>query len=130
MTNLINLQLFLLLIFWNHLMTVDVFLHWQNFVILLISLIISSRYILLTHPIPRFGGLINLHLVFYLKFSLWSFMVFSITLSLCEISCFFINSGFIDVAFKWRVVLIWWHFIYICCFVCKHQYIFWWLGFV
>ena len=97
MSKTVNVCSFLFLMFWNHLITSDVFCHWFTFNAVLILVLICCRICLLILPNSLFVGLSNLYFGFNLKLYLWSLIVtkhyrfafMSILLSMLKLFPFF-----------------------------------------
>ena len=73
MSNIINLYLFL--IFLNHLITAVVLFHWCSCNLFRNALLMFSRTTLPILPISSFAWLMSLNVAFFSKFGLWSFNV-------------------------------------------------------
>ena len=112
--------------FWNHLITSDVFCHWFTFNAVLILVLICCRICLLILPNSLFVGLSNLYFGFALKLSLWSliiakhyrFVVMSILLSMVKLFAIFVASILIffgneDSAFLHVFVMLSWQRLFV-----------------
>ena len=81
MSKQIKLELCLLSMDRNQLITAEVFFHWLRSYLFAMLLLMRSRICLLTLPISDFVGLISRHVGLFAKFGLWSLSVINASLS-------------------------------------------------